>query len=140
MYLNDVKSGTTNGNAEPCVIKENVATAFVDGCNALGELNLEFSLQQHKLKWNQSWLFEINKNLSFVYIKVNVCVFVGNRWMSKPLIRLQRDFHKNVVRRPAMVHTIFSKKSDISLAICSPIIVFPNWFALKDDIYDLRNY
>ena len=36
MYVRDIKSGTTNSLEEPVVIKENVATALVDGNNLLG--------------------------------------------------------------------------------------------------------
>lgn len=36
MYLNDLHSGTTNGAAEPEVLKESPATAWVNGKNGLG--------------------------------------------------------------------------------------------------------
>ncbi|KAK3603644.1 hypothetical protein CHS0354_017361 [Potamilus streckersoni] len=36
MYINDVKSGTTVGDAKPEIVKETIATALVDGNNVLG--------------------------------------------------------------------------------------------------------
>ena len=44
MYVNDVKSGTTCADASPHVLKETVATAFVDGANALGKEFLEVAV------------------------------------------------------------------------------------------------
>ncbi|XP_053614500.1 uncharacterized oxidoreductase YjmC-like [Plodia interpunctella] len=36
LYINDIKSGATDPNAKPVILKESAATAWVDGGNALG--------------------------------------------------------------------------------------------------------
>ena len=36
MYVRDVKAGTTNSTGEPIVVKNQGATALVDGNNLLG--------------------------------------------------------------------------------------------------------
>lgn len=36
MYLNELNKGTVDGAAVPVVLKETIATAWVDGCNGLG--------------------------------------------------------------------------------------------------------
>ncbi|XP_072942972.1 uncharacterized protein [Epargyreus clarus] len=36
LYINDIQSGGTKAAADPVVLKESVATAWVDGCHALG--------------------------------------------------------------------------------------------------------
>ncbi|XP_046970356.1 (2R)-3-sulfolactate dehydrogenase (NADP(+))-like [Vanessa cardui] len=36
LYINDLKSGVCNGDAKPVILKETIATAWVDGCDGLG--------------------------------------------------------------------------------------------------------
>ena len=36
MYVNEVKSGQCDGKAKPEIVKQTVATAFVDGKNGIG--------------------------------------------------------------------------------------------------------
>ena len=36
MYVNDIRNKTTEPNAEPAILKETPATAWVDGKNGLG--------------------------------------------------------------------------------------------------------
>ncbi|XP_041984863.1 (2R)-3-sulfolactate dehydrogenase (NADP(+))-like [Aricia agestis] len=36
LYINDIKNGATNPTARPVILQESGATAWVDGCNALG--------------------------------------------------------------------------------------------------------
>jgi LDH2 family malate/lactate/ureidoglycolate dehydrogenase len=43
MYVTDIKSGNCDPTAEPKVLKESVATAWVDGNNGLGVVVGEFS-------------------------------------------------------------------------------------------------
>ena len=45
MYVKDVSSGTTLSNCEPIIIKENAATAYVDGKNLLGPVVGSFSMK-----------------------------------------------------------------------------------------------
>ena len=37
MYVNDIKTGMTVSDKEPEILKESVATAWVDGNNVLGK-------------------------------------------------------------------------------------------------------
>lgn len=35
-YINDITAGSTQVNATPVILKQSAASAWVDGCNALG--------------------------------------------------------------------------------------------------------
>lgn len=52
MYVNDLTCGTVDGNAKPKLLKETVATAWVDGSNALGAVvgNFCMNLAMEKAK------------------------------------------------------------------------------------------
>lgn len=45
MYLNDLRSGTTDGAAEPKILKESPSTAWVDGMNGLGAVVGDFCME-----------------------------------------------------------------------------------------------
>lgn len=45
MYVNDLRCDLTDGHAVPKILKENGATAWVDGCNGLGAVVGNFSMQ-----------------------------------------------------------------------------------------------
>ena len=44
MYVNDIANGITVSNTEPCILKQTVATAHVDGMNLLGPVVGNFSM------------------------------------------------------------------------------------------------
>ncbi|XP_052743727.1 (2R)-3-sulfolactate dehydrogenase (NADP(+))-like isoform X2 [Bicyclus anynana] len=44
LYINDMKSGVCNPHAEPIILKETAATAWVDGCDGLGATVGNFSM------------------------------------------------------------------------------------------------
>ena len=45
MYVNDIKTGSTNSEGEPHVEKETAATAMVDGRNLLGPVVGKFCMK-----------------------------------------------------------------------------------------------
>ncbi|OXA61225.1 uncharacterized oxidoreductase YjmC [Folsomia candida] len=45
MYVNDIKKGMCDGNAEPSILKQTAATAFVEGNNGLGPTIGNFCMQ-----------------------------------------------------------------------------------------------
>jgi LDH2 family malate/lactate/ureidoglycolate dehydrogenase len=45
MYVRDISSGITVSDQEPCVVSEKAAVAHVDGCNLLGPVVGDFSMQ-----------------------------------------------------------------------------------------------
>lgn len=45
MYINDIEHNTTNAKAEPKILKESPATAWVDGCNGLGAVVGNFCMK-----------------------------------------------------------------------------------------------
>lgn len=44
MYVNDIQHGTTSGTANPQILKESPATAWVDGKNGLGAVVGKFCM------------------------------------------------------------------------------------------------
>lgn len=42
MYVNEVSKGLSDPLAKPCIIRETVSTAFVDGNNGIGSVNHSF--------------------------------------------------------------------------------------------------
>nr|XP_006822613.1 PREDICTED: uncharacterized protein LOC100377141 [Saccoglossus kowalevskii] len=45
VYLDDIKKKTTVSDTEPSIVKENVATGYVDGCNLLGPVVGKFCME-----------------------------------------------------------------------------------------------
>ena len=45
MYVRDIKTGTTNSNEEPTILKESPATALVSGNNLLGPVVGNFCMK-----------------------------------------------------------------------------------------------
>ena len=43
MYVDDIKDGLCNPEADPVILKETASTAWVDGCNTLGVVVGEFA-------------------------------------------------------------------------------------------------
>ena len=45
MYVHDISTGITVSDCEPSILTERAATAHVDGCNLLGPVVGDFSMQ-----------------------------------------------------------------------------------------------
>ena len=75
MYVNDISSGITLKEGEPILIKENVATAYVNGSNLLGPVvgNFCMSIAIQKAKEaGIGWVAAKGMLFLFLNEKINI--------------------------------------------------------------------
>ena len=76
MYVRDVRTGITVSDREPEILKENAATAHVDGCNLLGPVVGNFCIDVAIQKAKTAGVGWVVAKGTFYFLLLNI-IYVG---------------------------------------------------------------